>query len=377
MRIRLFDYIKVIMKTLIIVTHVPLITIAMRQEFQFPLWIDQAVPFFWIISAFLFNLAFHRHKSQSPIDELRKQRLFPRLDRILFPYCVIFILMLFFTLWKSDIYTAASILIGLEIPASAIMFVPALLIDFICGGNGPGGYYIPMLFQMYLLLPFLCYWYKKKPAMTILLFSLAIAIWELAAAANIVSSEVYRLILLREGFYLLSGIAISEWYIRKTLATQKHLMMAIAMTLVGALYLLAISNWGLPPLSGTAWESTSTLSFAYVAGVMVLLLALSYKAGKLDLIGLGDTSTPNTKIQGFFETVSKAALHIYIFQMFYYYVMPLELFSMIGLKASIVASILICSSCGFIHYKVENYVRKKWLILKEKKARGKQPPVII
>lgn len=359
MRIRLFDYIKVIMKTLIIVTHVPVITAVMRHDFQFPLWIDQAVPFFWIISAFLFNLAFHRHGSKSPKDELSRQRLFPRLNRILIPYCAIFFLMLIYTLYTSNIYKAASGLIGLDIPATKTMFIPALFVDFVCGGNGPGGYYIPMLFQMYLLLPFLCFWYQQKPIATIICTSLAIAIWEALAAIHFVSPEIYRLVLLREGFYLLAGIVISSWYVNKSFVTTKHVLMAIFMTIIGALYLIGISNWGWPPLSGTSWQNTSTLSFAYVAGLMILMIAICYKLNKRNLLGLEQTPPRRSLLQSFVETISKAALHIYIFQMLYYYVVPPSVFTKLGVPWSILASIIICTLCGFVHYRIDSYIKGK------------------
>ncbi len=99
------------MKTFIIVTHVPLITGAMRADLQFAFWIDQAVPFFWLISAFLFNLAFYRHGSERSCDELGG-RLVPRLKRVAVPYTIVFALLLFLVFAQSDIYSSASQLIG-------------------------------------------------------------------------------------------------------------------------------------------------------------------------------------------------------------------------------------------------------------------------
>lgn len=358
------------MKTFIIVTHVPLITAVMRQEAQFPLWIEQAVPFFWIISAFLFNLAFYRHGSTSPQNELCKKRLWPRLTRILVPYCTIFALMLIVTLYASDVFSTATMLTGMDIPARKLMFIPAILIDFICGGPGPGGYYIPMLFQMYLLLPFMCYFYKRKPIITIIGSTFVIAIWEIAAAANIVSPQIYRLILIRYGLYLLAGIAISNWYIHHTEASLKHLLISISMTIVGGLYLVAINDWGMPPLSGTAWQNTSTLSFAYVAGIIAILIALSYRLGKPDLLGLDEHPPPITRFQAFFEAVSKAALHIYMFQMLYFYAMPSSLFVAMGLKLSIIASVFICTLCGYIHYRIDGHFKMK------SKSRASQLPTL-
>ena len=359
MRIALFDYIKVLMKTFIIVTHVPLITGAMRADLQFAFWIDQAVPFFWLISAFLFNLAFYRHGSERSCDELGG-RLVPRLKRVAAPYTIVFALLLFLVFVQSDIYSSASQLIGVGIPHSRLMLVPAIVVDYLCGGNGPGGYYIPMLFQMYLVLPFLCAWRRRWPKATLAVGALAIIAWEFAASMGLVSAQAYRVVLIRYGFYLLAGIVICDWYREGRVGDRKFLLAGASLVVVGALYLASVNIWGVHLPCGEGWRNSSMLSFAYAAGAMMIAMSSCHRAGRLDLLGLGGRRPPS-RVTLFFESVSKAALHVYIFQMLFFYFMNAHMgwFDAMGLVGSIVFSVVACTVIGYAHYAIGAHLKAR------------------
>ena len=360
MRIVLFDYVKVLMKTFIIVTHVPLITGGMRADLQFAFWIDQAVPFFWLISAFLFNLAFYRHGSERPRDELRKDRLVPRIKRVIVPYSIVFAALLFLVFAQSNIYASASQLIGIDIPCSRLMLLPAILVDYLCGGNGPGGYYVPMLFQMYLALPFLCAWRKRWPRATLVAGALAVVAWEIAAFLELISPQVYRLVLIRYGFYLLAGIVISDWYRKGRMGTLGFSLVGLVLFVIGACYLTSGNIWGVWLPSGEGWRNSSMLSFVYATGIMMLVMSMCYRWGPPSLLGFGGNRLPS-RVSLFFESISKAALHIYIFQMLFFYFMNAHVgwFDAMGLGGSIVFSVATCTAVGYAHYAIGAYLKTK------------------
>lgn len=360
MRIALFDYVKVLMKTFIIVAHVPLITGAMRADLQFAFWIDQAVPFFWLISAFLFNLAFYRHGSERPRDELRRDRLAPRLKRVVVPYTIVFSVLLLLVFRQSDIYASASQLVGIDIPHSRSMLLPATLVDYLCGGNGPGGYYIPMLFQMYLVLPFLCTWRRRWPKATLAAGTLVVVAWEAAASLELVSAQAYRLILIRYGLYLLAGIVISDWYREGRVGAREFPLAGAALLVIGACYLISGNIWGAWLPSGEGWRNSSMLSFAYATGIMILVMFMCHRWGSPGLLGLGEHRPPS-RVALFFESISKAALHIYIFQMLFFYFMNAHVgwLGAMGLGGSIVFSVVTCTAVGYAHYAIGSYFKAR------------------
>lgn len=234
MRIIYFDYIKVIMKTFIIVTHVVLITQALRSELLFPFWIDQAVPFFWVISAFLFYRGYKNHNSKTPFDELRIKRLWPRYKRILIPYIPVFALIVGLSFKYGLFFQNSSSLFGVQFDNQRAFIIPLLLLDFICGAFGPGGYYIPMLFQMYVMLPFVCSAFDKRPAITTLIVSAIVLIWEcLFLVFPTLSPEMYRLVIFRYGLYFLTGLILARLYLSKTLDFWRYIPIATVLMIVG------------------------------------------------------------------------------------------------------------------------------------------------
>lgn len=359
MRIAAFDYIKVVMKVFIIVTHVVLITAEARAAWLFPFWIDQAVPFFWMISAYLFARAFDRHGSSTARDELVPARLWPRLKRVLLPYTVVFALIIALAAHRHAVVSGADALFGTAffrsidgggVPRAAAS-VAAL---FVGGGPGPGGYYIPCLFQMYVLLPFVCASMKRRPGATVAVCLLATAALELLAVGGVVSASAYRLLVVRYLPHLLLGAGLYRLGAKRRLALFSKASLAFGLAgALGAAYLAAVCYGGMAPLSVPDWKATATFTVMYSGSLFYFALVL---------FGGGDGVEPVRKAgrSAAVEYCSRAALHVYIFQMLYYYLVNdhLALMAHFPLPFVIAASVAICMSFGIGHYALETAARK-------------------
>ncbi len=96
------------------------------------------------------------------------------------------------------------------------------------------------------------------------------------------------------------------------------------------------------------WKGTSILSNLYIIPIIICIL---------------NNVTINCKI---LEKISKASYHIFLTQMVYYYTLSKYVYKFVNNDLIVIfVNIVICCTCGYIFYIIENILREK--ILKEKK----------
>lgn len=213
----------------------------------------------------------------------------------------------------------------------------------------------PILFQMYVLFPFVYAAFRKRPLPTFLAFLVANIMWEAAFAGGIVSDQAYRLLIFRYLVFLLMGAWFYRlWSSDRARLTGRSLSAALACCLAGAGYLAAVNYLGLPPLAGGVWMSTSWITALYSGSVFYVLLA-AY-AGLAD----GRSRQPG-RVSRCVEYLSKAALHVYLFQMLYFYFLNVHLQKLAALPLweVVVGSVLVCVIVGVVLYWCESLVRRR------------------
>ena len=352
------------MKVFIVVAHVVLITDAMRGQWLFPLWIDQAVPFFWMISAYLFARAADAHGSIRPADELRWARLWPRLWRVIVPYSVVYLGILALMAKRAALISSANALVGWEVvsgtgPAASIC---AVVVSYVCGSPGPGGYYIPCLFQMYLLLPFMWFGLKRWPRATVAVILVLTGVYELLAISGIVSPQAYRLTIVRYLPFLLLGMAFCRAAERDrlSLSNRRGLSAAIASLALGCAYIVGVSYYDFPALGVESWSTTNTFSALYSGAAFYLMLvasnAISQRQNRCIAEG-GGRNVPNLVV----EQLSRAALHVYVFQMLWYYFVNAhaDAMSAIPLLLLIGIDVAACVGIGYMLYAIQLRITRR------------------
>lgn len=351
MRIAIFDWIKVVLKVFIIVTHVALITSQIRQDYLFPFWIDQAVPPFWIISSFLLAWSFERHGSTRASHEMRVGILGNRMMRVAVPYTVVFIPMLVLAVHRGSLTGLASSLVGVD--ESIFNEITSIAALWLAGGPGPGGYYVPILFQMYLLLPVMYAAFRRKPVAVAVLVLLLNIGWDALLAGGFLTSQAYRLLIFRYLVYLLLGMVFYRlWSMKKMSFSTCRIFIALLCCAMGAAYLALVNYCGMPPLAGGEWANTSWITALYSGSIFYLLLEVYCRKQRKQK---SDVKAPKTITQ-----LSKAALHVYLFQMLYFFFINAHLssLSILPLWAVVAGSVFICVAMGVMLYSLEKSVRR-------------------
>ncbi len=286
-RILIFDYIKIFSFCSVIITHLPALSDARKLEIGFPYLIAQAVPFFLIISSFLFDFYATDRKSYTLILD--------KLGRIVSTYALTFLLVYLVVLLTADS------------PISVIFSVSGNpIVSFLVGGQGPGGYYIPILIQLYLLMPFLDKGMKADRVKTTAVLLLLNICFEIGACYGYVPGAVYRVCIIRYLAFLLVGRNLriawdAGWFLEKG----SWIAVPLSLLFFGAVYISAINYFDFSPLSlRGAWQNTSWATAGYSGSIVCLLLLLEKR---LD----GCRTLSSSVVQLF----SRAAFDVYLSQM--------------------------------------------------------------
>ncbi|MDR2486956.1 MAG: hypothetical protein LBD12_03245, partial [Clostridiales Family XIII bacterium] len=130
------DFVKAVAIVMIVVTH-SAFTPQMRSDYFFPLYINTAVPLFMIVTGYVNYASAQTRGSFTLTGWFAWGRLWGKLSRLALPYAI--------TLAVEFLYLAQK---G-NLPGGAFPLLKYIL----AGGGGPGSYYMPIMFQMLLLLP--------------------------------------------------------------------------------------------------------------------------------------------------------------------------------------------------------------------------------
>ncbi len=321
------DYLKFICIIAVIITHNPW-SLEQRIMFGFNFHIDMAVPIFMILSGYFSTYTYVK----LGLDKYySSQNITKKLFRYILPYVVIFVLEMiaYFHSGQSQ---------------SLIM----IRNNFLSGSSGPGGYYIPIMFQFVFMVPIIIEIIKRKKTKGLVICAIINFVYEILVQAYSVSAETYRLIVFR---YILL-IACGAWfyfYTNKEISCKKiHLKSTISI-IIGVVYIYLITYTNYIPKMFIYWKQTSMMIAFWVFPLFLLFYTVAKKL-------------PNSKLQIF----GAASYHIFLFQMFYFLYAKSRLLRYINISSFlgiILMDIAVCVLCGTIFYFIETKFEKKSLNL--------------
>ncbi|MFX0005105.1 MAG: acyltransferase family protein [Promethearchaeota archaeon] len=296
------DLLKALMIGLVIIDHS--LVYSNLNGLGFQLWERIAIPVFLIIMGFNMGKSFSK-ESHLKLKELYSWRYFKKkFWRYVYPYIILYIIGTLI----------GFILYGLSFPSifnenwflEYIIFQKSLL-------QGPGNWFIPVLFQSIIIMPLLYYSFSKWPKITLILCFIIEFLMHLLVffvVGNITSPEE---ILLEANFrniilLYVSALGMGMWLSKyQGIFTKKNLFVWILFP-VSTLYMIAwdFFNFRLA-INGASILRGDYNSLTFLYSAFIFLLFLNFIP-----------ETANQKVAKTFKIIGRSTFHIFLVQDLYF-----------------------------------------------------------
>ena len=336
-RIFYFDILKVIAIIFVLITHCNF-SLVQRENIVFWFFIEMAVPIFLIVTGYNLSTSASNKKITSWKELYTKNYFFHYLPKILIPYCIYFV---FF------------IILSIFVFHQSFSFFDVIKL-FVCGGNGPGSYYVPLLVQIYIIFFFFYnYFFKRKNYLleSFCFLVLIQLIYEILAQKYSFDPSFYRLFCGRQLIFINGGIA---FFFSKKKYHLNHILFLIGLFLVGIFYIFNSHHF--PVYIFKSWLTTSMPVFLYLFPVFIL--------GFFVFKNLKDSFVPSV-----IRDISNSTYYIFLFQCLYYHffstsmqpvTFPLFFFN-----------VLFCLSVGILWCYIDKKCHKLFLLCRDMFRRTK------
>ena len=351
------DFLKTFMIVFVIIDHSVIHVLIRGTGTQ--LWERMSIPVFLIILGFNMGKSFAKKGDQS-LKELYSWVYFKKkFWRFVFPYIILYIVSTTagFIIYKENFTATFRDNWILEY----IVYQKSLL-------EGPGNWFIPILFQSILLLPLMYKAFSKLPKTSLILsfiIEICMHLFVFAYVGEIASIEdVYLELNFRYIILLyISAIGMGFWFSRDhNLFSKKNLVLWILFP-ISVIYMVAWDFFGFRlevDGSGIVRGDYNYLTFIYAAFIFLVVMKLLPR-------------NPKNKVSKIFTTIGRSSFHIYLVQDIYFAIT----YSLHGTGVYTVDNIFdisfgepildlllmfvnwgICISAGVFWWYIENKIRK-------------------
>jgi len=346
--IKQIDILKGLAIISVIIIHTFSNEILMAIGAPFHIW--QAVPVFILLAGFTSTYALLNYQKRSLAQSYDISIIIRRLKRLLGPYLIIWIFQFL-------------IIFILTTYISLIVFDPNYfsyqgfdwLFNFFSGGQGPGNYFIPIILQQILIIPFFYYLALRSPnRMLAIAFILDLAFEYLAIISGI-PPWAFSILYIR---FIFAG-ALGVWLVFQKDTVPKWLLIGglASIVYIFAVVYLNFQFWFLYP--GQSFFNV----FSFFWTIIIVILGMR-------LIPSG----PSHRIFTILEQLGKASWHIFLIQMtFFSFLNGIFLKFVLGvphvslmtfnvifcLMVNLMVNLMACLSLGYGFYQVQIWVSKK------------------
>jgi fucose 4-O-acetylase-like acetyltransferase len=301
---------------------------------------QQVVPIFIAIMAFNFALSYKRKGFLKITDLYSKREFLSRFRRFLVPFIIIYIVELVFGV------------IYYLFMHKNILFLNTAFLPI----DGPGRYFISIVFQFILLYPVIYLIYRKYPKLLIVTSFIIALLFELITS-NIPYFTNHSVIYLTSITRFLPLIVLSLWISDDYNLFSKRNSFIIILSILSIVYLIIINQF----------PSTVTIcKINFVQMFESQNMFASFYEILLFMIGLKYIPVYKTMLFKIFALFGKSSFHIFLVQIFYFGIIDLGIIplsvrysSISGLLSVhniilITINLLICIIVGCLFYNIEN-----------------------
>lgn len=328
-RVHFLDVMKGIFIIVIIITHFNW----QKQErliALFPFWIDMAVPVFMLISGYVYAASMSKNNISNIYASYSFLFICKKIIRYTLPFSIAFFLELI--IYKN---------------ITATYSILELILNFICGGLGPGSYYYPVMIQFIFIFPLIYFPIKRNPRKGLLFFFLFNFIYEVLQRAYGLNEGTYRLLIFRYAFLIAFGCFT---FIYEGTIDRKLL---VGSFFTGIAYIVLVCYTPYEPRIIIYWTRTSFIAALYIIPVFHVLIK---KCGTVSCKPL--------------EVLGKASFNIFLTQMVWYNGASSLIYDNIKSRgAQLILNIVICLTAGTIFYILESSITR-YVISKIGNSRG-------
>jgi len=328
------DYLKGLAIISVILLHS--LTINQRDIIGGTYYILQAIPVFLILAGYN-TIRSYLNKGITDLNSCyEKSYLMKKFKRIVLPYIFIWILeLLILVITKQPVAITAK----------------NLLILFIIGGWGPGGYFVALMVQFIIIIPVL---YKiaqyNRYVMLITSFIISMS-FEIISHYSNISNNYYRIASFRFLFAVALGVYLALYQIKK----RRLLIVGVLFSLV---YITSINYFGLTLPVYNIWQSQNAPSFLWAFALVI--------------IGLKKLPSKSKTIMGqLLGEIGRRSYHIFLCQALYF-------MSLVGLTSNLKVyiatpiNVIVSIVLGLVFYQIETKFYKHIHFF----GRGKEKKVV-
>lgn len=328
------DVLKGILILIVIFVHFPL-AYDDTLQFLFPFWACLVIPYFMMISGYVYAISFERRSIHSIGQAYNRILIAEKIIRYTVPYTIAFIaqwiVFRIFGTYQVGIRTYG---------------IFALILDYLRGGKGPGNYYYPLMIQLVFLFPVIYFVIKKYNLKGLFYCFLANAAFEVLKVAYGMNEVEYRLLLFRYLFVIAAGCYVAIGDIKPS---KKMTALSILCIITGAgfAYLFSYTNYASKVI--TYWRSDSfVVCLLMIPTFGWVLRTVHWHFKPLELIG-------------------QASFHIFLVQLIYYNFADRMYAIIPGRGLQLTFNIVNCVGAGLLFYYMERPITQ-YLIKKIRKA---------
>jgi peptidoglycan/LPS O-acetylase OafA/YrhL len=288
----------------------------------FDLLVTQVLPVFMLLAGYNAAISFRRRGAETLAAMSGASYFSRRLSRLLAPFLAV---------WAFEVLVLA-------VFSREGIDVGEVLYSLVTGGYGPGSYFVPVMLQVVVILPFLYALSARYLKLSVALMLGLNVLLELAAYFLDMSPVIYRLLVIRYIFAVSLGIYLA-------LAEKRSRLFLILGSIAGLAYIQLLKSGAVGFVRELEWNVHKAPVYVLDLAVVAALLGL--------LPGIAGTR-PARLIQ----LTGRASYHVYLVQMAYFYFLA----TFTGLRvrgdhAFILPNVIVCCAAGVLFHALDSGMR--------------------
>lgn len=313
-----------VLKALAIISVILLHSLTFKTELKIlaPYHIKQAVPVFMILTGYNTARSYQKRGFKTLPQFYEFNYLRKRLERLIYPFVFIWLLQMLILFLFTD-------------KLDLSLFIRS----FFRGGRGPGSYFVPIIVQTTLLLPFIYLFLKKNKKQPVLIMFLVSLGLELFSRLTDMGAASYRLLVFRYVFALTLGVWLA---MNDKKVNCKWLAF---LSIVSFIYITAVNYFDWIFIMEKYWEGSHAP--AYFWTLLIVIVGLKLPPVRIE-----------RKVNRIFVKIGQASYHIFLAQMVYFWRLK-NLLPPLPPAIKLSLNMVLCLMLGLLFFELEKIVWKK------------------